>query len=171
MSKLTNEILLHVFNGLGITKSVDVSLISDSFLLPKQIKFKVLDEDLIVVKLWGAQITIDKSRLRLLCGDFSMDTKELALVIKLDNCPSYGCYLSFQDIKDSFIVFSLKDNEWLMANTYVQATFLAGMEQLRDIGTVWNTLSKYDDLVENIKSLVEYHDTISDVYEDEDDER
>lgn len=173
MSQLTDQILAHIYHSLGIGALTNISILSDAFLIPRKISFNIDGEEKIA-NLWGAQITIDNLNFRILCGDFSSEIKEFALVIKLDNCPTYGCYLSFCEMNDNhftnpsdgMILFSFKDNHWLISNTYVQATFLAGMEQLKDVGAAWQSLVKYDDLIDNIKTLVEYHDNSFELGED-----
>lgn len=176
MSELTDQIILHIFNNLGITSHTTLSLNSDSFLLSKTIAFQNLEGNSQQAPLWGAEISIDKIKLRLLLADFSEGDKELILIVKLDNAPSYGIYIShnssdfFEEIipNEAFILFSLKENEWLITNTYIQATFLAGMEQLQDISASWSRINKFDDMISNVKSLIEYHNNSSEYYEDQD---
>lgn len=157
--RLTNSILLHIFDNLGITSTNRVSLLSKSFQLSDTIRLENEDGNFEDIYLYGAQISIDKSKFKILCGNFSNQAKELVLICKLDNCPTYACYLSIEhEPYEGMIAFALKEKAWLVSNTYIQATFLAGMENLKEVGAVWNQIEKYYDLVDEIKSFIEYYD-------------
>lgn len=165
---LVNHILEYIYNNFGICNDfVSTSIVSEKYLLTKKIKFEGVDGNEWSAKMYGAEIVIDKLRFRILCGDFSSEEKEYALIVKLDNCPSYGCYLIYNsDLSEisgpqaGLLAFSIKENEWLASNVYIQATFLAGMEQLRDVSASWQSLSNYQDMIENMKSYVRHYDSI-----------
>lgn len=161
--KLTDCIVNHVFDNLGITLLTKTSFRSPLFKLQDSIEYD--DENHAL--LYGAEIKIENSMFRMLLADFSEDEtySEYAMVMKLEGCPSYGCYLRVDgatgDPEDGLICFSNKSNVWFKSNVGIQATFLAGMENLRDVNATWNKLSKTTDLIEELKSFFEYQNDIN----------
>ena len=88
------------------------------------------------------------------------------VVIKLDGQPAYGCYLTSAPASggigilawDGFIATELKSKAWIPATTYIQATFLAGMEQLRDLTSKYDKSSNIDELFILLKEFIAYHE-------------
>lgn len=172
MSKLTNQVVIHIMDNLGIINLNDKSPTTDAFLIPKTLPFEDSDSKVRNAKLWGGELDISNSKMRFLFADFSESRleRDLFLVVRLDNSPAYAAYLSydmddyFDDLEpfDSMIAFSLTPNCWLQSNVYIQAMFLAGMEQLRDVSGTFSKISRYDDLVENLMSFIKYQDSLED---------
>lgn len=163
MNQLTNHIIKHVYNNLGLNRDLKmpVSLKNYSFLLEETIDFNDESGDL-SAQVWGAQIEIENAKFKIVVTDLSEDFIEHAMLIKLDGCPTYACYLS-EDPDDSSatlqfgdISFSLKEDQWLKSSIGIQATFLAGMENLRDITGQWSALKQTKYIVEELKSYIKY---------------
>lgn len=166
---LADCIVNHIFDNFGITLKTTFSIKNNYFLLNEKITFMNELGDEQIANLWGTQVSIDKSNFRIMVADFSNSDFEHALIIKLDGCPTYACYLAIDEVtgdpSDGLISFSLQKNNWLKANASIQGTFLSGMESLKDITGSWEQILKYDDLIEELKSFIEYHDGISSNYE------
>ncbi len=162
-NNLTNEILLHVFSNLGVVVPTKVPLQSSTFLLPETISLD-FDDGEKKLKLWGTEVDINSKKLKMLLTDLTdnKNEKEYALVVQLDDCPAYGCYLCLESTvidknvpRHGLIFFSLQENTWVATNTYLQASFLAGMEQLKDVLSTWNKSSDNESMVNEMKALVE----------------
>lgn len=161
---LTDCIVEHIFDNLGISLQRTASLRDPVFQLKETIEY----DDVYQAPLYGAEFTIEKSHFRMLLADFSDSEtySEYAMVIKLTGSPTYGCYLFIDGAigtpEDGLICFAAKPNTWLKASISIQATFLAGMENLREVNTSWTKPKKYQDLLEELKSFYEYQNNIND---------
>ena len=171
---LLNEIVKHVFANFAIYPSKHInhlktkSLKSPDFLLPKQISFD-LDGEIIKNRLWACQISTESQELKILLADCSQskDLQEMALIVKLKNAPTYGLYLHKPDseIDETMLACSLDDQSWMECGTFLQSTFLAGMEQVREVSLGWNKCSDYVDQYNALITFVKYHAM---VYEEKD---
>lgn len=162
MTELTLQILNHIYSQLGINSYRLISIMSDKYLLSDMIAFEDLDGNAHQCKLWGVQIKSPQAKFRLIVGDLSTDQSnpEYCLVVHMENCPVYGAVVSYEDDRpdNATLLFSIKDNKWLPTNTYIQATFLAGMESLKDLSAGWEKLPDKSDLIGTIRSLISFHD-------------
>lgn len=168
---LLEEIVKHVFANLAIIPSDFInsdkttSLMSKQFLLNKKIKFDLDDDNVIENDIWGCQISANDNELKLLLADCSQDKNihEYCLIVQLANAPAYALY--FVDIypksksDESMIACSVKKVGWMECSTYLQATFLAGMEQLKDLALKWNKCQDYSELYNTLLSFIKYHDS------------
>lgn len=138
--RLTQQIVKHVFSNLKIinsdlVKQDSLSIIDKEFLLPETINFE--DDDgcgIIENHLWGCQFPVENKNLKILVCDASVDeVQEFATIIHLSDTPTYGLYLDTSDEWgiDSMIACSVSGQEWAKCSTYLEATFLAAMEQLK----------------------------------------
>jgi hypothetical protein len=137
--ELLQHILIHVYNGLGITEKRTVSLKSEMFRMTEPMNIVLEDKSEYQAPMYAAQAIIQQATMRFLCADLSyQDEQEFALIIELDGCPTYASYLVLEggQIIDAELAVLIK-NKWLDANTFLQASFLAGMEQLREMGVIW----------------------------------
>lgn len=166
--KLTNYIISHIFDNLGLTMDKKISVKDNRFKLEETIEFvDNLGRDDIAF-FYGAEVDIDGAKFRVLTVNLSTSTEghnyhqdqEFSIVIKLDNCPAYACSLGIDTTTgepyDGIVCFSLNPNVWLKANIAMQGTFLSGMENLKDIAGSWQKLGKHNDLVEELKSFLVY---------------
>lgn len=173
---LREEIVKHVFSNFAIIPSRFVnldkskSLASKEFLLPEKIPFVDADGSVTSNKVWGCQISAELQEIKILLGECTQDKDypEYALLIFMKNAPSYGVYLVTSTTNDeidgeALIAVTMNSKDWLECRTYLQATFLAGMEQIRDVGLSWNKCTNYKDQYETLLSFIKFHTT---VYED-----
>lgn len=170
---LMENIVRHVFANLAVIPSNFVNLDRTKFLMDKdfllhdKISFVTDNEGVIHNKLWGCQISAEQQEIKILLGDCSQekDIPEYALLVQLKNAPAYGVYLVYNDLvpdkadSEPLIACSLDGKEWLECQTYLQATFLAGMEQIRDIGLSWNKCTNYKIQFESLLSFIKFHNT------------
>lgn len=167
---LMEQIIRHVLANLGVVPSdtVDLSfnleLRTDQFLLPEKLTFAGTDgESDVVNHIWGCQITSQQKSMKILLGDCTQDSRipEFCLITQLEGAPPYGLYLVFNDLVDGclpdpLIAVSTNKN-WMVCETYLQATFLAAMEQVRSLGFGWTKCTNYREQFELLNSFIKYH--------------
>lgn len=164
---LLEQIVKHVFANLAIIPSEHVnlnttkSLKGKEFLLTERMPF-VMDDGLQINRhVWGCQLSVEQQEIKMLLADCSLeeDIPEYALLVQLKDNPYYGVYLVCSDEINSepMIGCSLNGKDWMECQTYLQATFLAAMEQTRDIGFTWNKCSNYKTHFESLLSFIKFH--------------
>jgi len=165
---LMENIVRHVFSNLAVIPSAFVnidktkSLMSKEFLLNDTLSFEN-ESGIVKNKIWGCQISADQQELKILLGDCSQEKQvpEYCLIVQLKDAPAYGIYLICNsENAESLIACTLSGKEWMECQTYLQATFLAGMEQIRDIGLSWNKCSDYKDQYDLMISFIDFHNTV-----------
>lgn len=166
--QLMDNIVRHIMSNFLVIDSNFVdskgtqSLINDKFKLEEGISFS-FDENSKVANVWGCQLSLDHKNMKILLCDCSQDDFiEYCLIVNLDDAPTYGIYLSLED-DSSLIGVSLTGNDWMDCNTYLQATFLAGMESIKELNLEWNKCKDYLDQYNLMKSFIEYHDDYYDL--------
>lgn len=162
--ELTNSIAKHIFNNLGITDKRNVSIISDTFITDHKIEFTNNDEEgneyEDKTNVWIANGKVDNIKINIACSVFNIENdNEYCLMINIDNCPSYGVYYLPSNLDDAMIAFSIKENIWVQADIYFQATFLAGMEQFKDLTISFGPCLKGSQAIYNqLVSFIKYND-------------
>ncbi len=58
---------------------------------------------------------------------------------------------------EALIAVSSDKKHWMPCSTYLQATFLAGMEQVRDSGFAWTKCSEYKEQYQQLLSFIKFH--------------
>lgn len=171
-NKLTEEIINHIFSNLFIINNSQFdnnkfkSLKSDDFILNKNISFEDENGQEIKKNIWGVQIMIEKQPFKMLLADCSIEPNiaEYCLIVSLSDAPTYGVYscYSFKDPLDSqaLIAISVDKQNYMQCNMYLQATFLAGMENLKDIPYTMEKVSDYDQEYNLLLSFLNYHNFI-----------
>lgn len=171
--ELTKQISIHILSNLGIIKHPsfnvknNISILDNKFSIPETLNFDN-DGQIEQQRIWGANITIDNQILRILAsasihGD---DTKifETTTLIHLTDSPSYGIYWtndpSAYGYEEAVIGCSLIAGEWIVCDTYLQATFLAGMEQLKNTILNIDVCSSYQ---EEYKSLISFNEFVNEM--------
>src|SRR6266404_6345393 len=150
---LTSQIIKHIFGGFRIINSTFIninskSLISNSFLLNEKLVF---DEDIQAIEnnIWACQMLMGQQELKIILGDCSQENniREIAMVAHLKDAPAYGLYLNIEnDIETNpMIACSINGNDWMECNMYLQATFLAGMEQSKEMNMSWSKCQEYSE--------------------------
>lgn len=170
-SEITNAIVKHIFKNLGIFTEypVAVSICHDSFLLDKKITFQV-DNCELFAPVWACQTSVENKTLNIICTSLAIDHEEHVnntetfILVKLEGQPSYGCYLSSAGLGitvwDGFIAVELKTKSWIPTTTFLQATFLAGMEQLKDLSSKYDKSINIEELFTLLKSFIAYRESL-----------
>lgn len=173
-AKLTEEIAYHILSNVGIFPSNFVnqeksqSLIDKQFILAEKISFETVEGESVHNSLYGCQIGITNDKeFKILLANCTQekDIPEYALLIQLKDAPAYGIYLIFNRMvedppeSEALIAVSTDNRFWMPCTTYLQATFLAGMEQLRDLGTGWKKCANYQAQYQQLLSFIKFHDT------------
>jgi len=157
---LTNQIVKHILTNLGILDSRPVSLISDEFLTDLQIEYENIEDKQTIANVWATEALANNIKIQLAATKFEMDNDEFAVIIEIENCPTYGCYFENENDINSLIAFSLKGNAWIPADIYTQATFLAGMEQLKDLTASFSLCKNPQLIYDKIIGFVNFRDEI-----------
>jgi hypothetical protein len=61
---------------------------------------------------------------------------------------------------DPMIAVSMDGKSWLECGTFLQSTFLAGMEQIRELGLAWHKASNYKSEYDALLSFINFHHSI-----------
>lgn len=157
---LTNQIVKHIFSNLGILEERVATLISDDFLTDLKIEYENINEKLSTANIWATEAIANGVKIQLMASAFHMDNDEFAIVIEIENCPTYGCYLENCKNMNSLIAFSVKNNAWIPTDIFTQATFLAGMEQLKDLTAEFSVCKNTKSLYEKLISFVNFRDEL-----------
>lgn len=168
---LIEQIVLHIYSQFAIIPSsfVDLgktkSLRSKEYLLLDKLTFELDDNSSIQNRVWGCQLKVQNDTMTVLLGDCTLDKEqpEFALIFSTNDTPTYGLYLC---PGQSVIAYSLNDKDWLQSSTYLQATFLAAMEQIRELGMKWEKSSSDDKLFSSLKSFIQFKSNIEEAGED-----
>jgi hypothetical protein len=143
---LTNEIVKHIFDNLGITKELRGSVIHEVFQTNKTLSFTD-DTGKQKVPVYGCKVDVEGKKFEIV--SVKLTAKEAVFVSRLEGCPTYGCYLG-----DECLIGVVAKDHWLEASMFIQASFLAGMEQLREIGSVFTRMNNVDEMFEALKKFL-----------------
>jgi hypothetical protein len=171
---LLETIVKHVFANFMVVPSTHVnvgkskSFTDKEWLLHDQIPFDVEGSDQVQKNhVWGCQISADQQEVKVLLGDCTEDKNfpEYALIVHLKDSPTYGLYLvnNSNDIQvstDPMIAVTMDGKDWLQCSTFLQATFLAGMEQIREVGLAWSKCTNYKSEFDMLVSFINFHHSI-----------
>jgi len=149
---LTGEIVKHIFDNLGIYATRKVSIHNEEFRLDETISISDDLGNTQSIPLWGCFTNINGNKLSLLAIEFSID-KEAALLVQLEKLPLYGAYLGSPSM-----IGVMTNEHWIEATLFIQASFLAGMEQMREIGSPFERLEKPAEMIKNMKTFISMYD-------------
>ena len=179
-TKLREEIVRHVFSNFAIIPSDFVnldkskSLLFKEYLLADKITFVDADNNITKNNVWGCQISTGDQEIKIILGECTQEENipEYALFIHVKGAPAYGLYLVYNNLVNSgnvdseaLIAITMDGKNWLECQTFLQATFLMGMEQIRDVGLDWDKCSNYKDQFDSLLLFIKFHHS---VYEDKD---
>src|SRR6185369_6688744 len=162
-TKLTEQIVYHILANLGVLPSEFVNqevtkpIVDKSFLLPESIAF---EDDNERHPIYGCQVSVaDSKELRLLLANCTQDKElpEFALLVQLKDSPAFGMYMIYGRGKvdpEALIAVTTDKENWMPCSTYLQATFLAGMEQMRDLGFGWTKATNYTEQHQQLLSFI-----------------
>ena len=171
---LLKEIIMHIYANFAIVPSnfIDLtktaSLMEFNYLLKEKISFKV-DSGEHHGKIWGCQMAVASKEIKIILADCSMEQgfQEFAMIVHPKDAPMYGLYLIYNDYliepKDYQPMIAISVNngkDWMQINTNLQATFLAAMEQARDLQMTWKKIEDYSILYTGIMSFIKFHEGI-----------
>lgn len=163
-SKLSEQIILHILSNLSIIKSSFIdfnkskSLKSKEFLLKETIDYEV-DDKSIKSNIYGCQGLIHQQNIKIL---FTEVLNEYFITVSLKDNPSYGLHLILESDYDPcpLIGVTINNKDWIECNIYLQATFLAAMENIKELGIAWNKCSDYSEQYELLLSFIKFQDNI-----------
>jgi hypothetical protein len=165
---LTEQIVQHILANLGVVPTSYMSektssIIDKQFLLPEKVSFEV-EDDVVQKNVYGCQISItDTKEFKMLlaeCG--TSELPEYCLLIQLKEAPTFGVSFLYGQLveppldSEAMIAVSPDHKNWMPCNTYLQATFLAGMEQLRDLGFGWTKCANYQEQYQQLLSFIRF---------------
>lgn len=168
---LTEQIAYHIFASLGIlpapfiNKESIKSILDKQYLLPEKVSFDVGGET-VRKNIYGCQVSIANGKeFKLLAADCTQDKElpEYCLVVQLKDAPAYGIYLIFTKMAkeptdpEVLIAVSTNREHWMPCSTYLQATFLAGMEQIKDIPVGWTKCRNYQEQYHELLTFIKFH--------------
>src|SRR5271166_3464321 len=170
--KLTEQIAYHILANLGalpspyINQDETKAVINKQFLLPEKVTLETAEGETLHKNVYGCQIAItDAKEFKMLLADCTQEKNvpEYCLVIQLKDAPCFGVYLIFNQLVDDppepepLIAVNADKQHWIPCTTYLEATFLAGMEQLRDLGFGWTSCKSYSELYGQLLSFIKFH--------------
>lgn len=168
--KLTEQIVYHIFAHLGVLPSVFVnrettkSIIDKPFLLPEKISLENDKGEVIRKNIYGCQARVaDSKEFKMLLADCTEDEKfpEYCLLVQLKDAPAFGMYLIYTESEEvdpeELIAVSADKEHWMPCSIYLQSTFLAGMEQVRDTGFAWGKCTNYQEQYQQLLSFIKFH--------------
>ena len=160
--KLEEEIIRHIFNNLGILKDISIDskkIIDKSYLLKEKLVFDI-EEQQITNDVFGCEISIaGQKNFKILVGECSSDKAipEYCLIVHFQDSPIYGAYLCDDKDSEPLIALNVDNKGWMPCSTFLQATFLAGMEQLKDVYLNWTHCTKYENEFKLMNSFIKFH--------------
>ena len=167
---LTEQIIHHVFASfLAIPNTfIDLnkfkSIKSKDFLLPEKISIEDEEGNKLPNNIWGIEMVFEQQELKILlasCKDEDAIDDHIC-VVKLKDAPAYGLYLSYNQDKiaspsQPLIAVTVDGQNWMSCNTYLQATFLAAMENVKDAPVSWKRCQNYEDNYKLLLSFINYY--------------
>jgi hypothetical protein len=168
---LLKEMVAHIYANFGVIPSDFVnlktsgSLISPYYLLKDKITFEV-EGQAHYGKMWGCSMSLGDLAIKVLLADCTLDREypEFAMIIDPKGNPTYGLYLCHNELsshpKDSVPMLAVSPDHgqgWMPCNTGLQATFLAGMEQARDLHMPWEPCVEYNELHQAMIGFLKFH--------------
>lgn len=169
-NKLTEQIVYHIFAHLGVLPSTFVnrettkSIIDKHFILPEKVSLEKTNGEVLRKNVYGCQVRLSDKEFKMLLADCT-ETEgwpEYCLLVQLKDAPAFGAYLIYTGSDDdvdpeSLIAVSPDKEHWMPCSTYLQATFLAGMEQVRDSGFSWEPCKDYKAQYQQLLSFIKFH--------------
>lgn len=98
-----------------------------------------------------------------LLSDLSIKSdKAYCLIVQLKDAPAYALYLNL-DVNlfdESLIACTVNNKDWMTCNTHLQATFLAGMEHIKEVGFSWKKPEEFTEQYELMLSFIKYYNSL-----------
>lgn len=168
---LLKEIVSHVMANFGVIPSIFVdhektnSLMDPAYLISEKILFEEEGRQY-QGKIWGCQLSVAQTEVKVLLGECTtnLEFPQFALVLQSKDAPVYGLYLCYNDLSnhpldsEPDLSVSLNNKDWMDCNTFLQATFLAATEQVRELQLPWKKCIEYKEMHKALLSFMNYHD-------------
>jgi hypothetical protein len=167
---LLKEIVAHIYANFALIPSDFVnlnqtaSLMGPDYILQEKITF---EEEKISYSgtLSGCQMSLSLNELKVLAADCTTDKEfpEYAMIVQPKDAPTYGLYLIQNDSSEPeyhqpMLAVSINQGkDWMQLNTGLQATFLAAMEQARDLHMIWKKIENYKPQYQALISFLKFH--------------
>jgi hypothetical protein len=145
---LTDEIVKYVFANLGISEPRKVSIQHDMFKTNKTISF-IEDGVKQTMPIFACQTEIHDKKFEI--TSLKLNNNEAIVLVRLEGCPMYGAYLS-----DECMVGVWVKEHWIKGSMFIQASFLAGMEQMKTIGKPFDGMTDLGDMFDAMKKFLEF---------------
>lgn len=167
---LLETIVKHVFSSLGVIPSKFIDLNKSGSLLEKRWRLSAnipFEEQPKLSKpsgqVWGCQVSASGQEVKILLGNCTQEEgfPEYALLVQLKDTICYGLYLIYDEEPgfecEPMIACSTNGREWMRCNTFLQASFLSGMEQIKETGLGWNKCVSYEAEFDKLLAFIDYH--------------
>lgn len=168
---LTKEIVHHVFSGFGTGNPNARSLQSPEFQLSKKLVFTTIDVGLRENDVWGCKFSYLSGEVNVVLGDCSqigsVSPDEMCLIVGLKGSPFYALYLDELDDGGFMIATSLDGKAWVECSLFLQGTFLAAMEQIKEMQGVPERLIDFEEMFNSMVSFIQFRDGMLDDGEDD----
>ena len=160
--EIEQTIVKYLLQKLGITQKNNVSLLSNMFLLKNNIS-TIEDYNCM---LYGVSTIVSNTKANIFCfkPESNNDVDWYLTLIKFEDLPTYALY-SDNDIESYNIYVKTNTSGWMKTTTFLQATFLAGMEQINDANTYYNTANINDCDLSELTDLLKFIDVVEENYE------
>lgn len=157
--KLTNAIVEHILTNLGCFDQRTNSLFSLALKTDLQLTYED-DGAQTQYDIYACETLLSHMPITIVGASLSSKEPDIAVVVHIKDCPNYGCYWN-----DSagLIAYTLKENTWIEANTHIQASFLLGMEQLRDMVQPFVACKSPQTIHQSLISFLKYIDQINEI--------
>jgi|SRR5208283_2800769 hypothetical protein len=167
---LLKEIISHVLANFVVIPSDFIdpkltgSLLDRAYILPEKFCFEA-DDITYENEVWGCQLSALQNEVKVLATKVIAPCEtEFVMVVQSKDAPVYGLNLCYNaeagaEVNDFTLAVSLDGKDWMECATFLQATFLAAMEQVKDLGSMWQKCSEYKSLYDSLISFVKYHDS------------
>lgn len=158
MTLLRNEIVKHILSNLGINSQAK-SIIDKEFILKDKVNFVDIS-----FPIYGCKISASSQEVKILLVKCLEDLQEYYVLVQLADKIPFGLFFihEHEDNENSNIAYYSEFKNWVNCNTFLQASFLAGMEQIKDVGYSYNKLTnselEYKSLISYIKYIQELNE-------------
>jgi hypothetical protein len=157
---ITIAIVKHILDNFGITAKRGGSINDSSFLIQEDLILLDEDEKEQKVLCYGAEVPVEGDGFRVIY--FKLSSDEHVLITKLEECPTYACYLlegKEQEDASGLVALLSDSGKWVECDVAMQANFLSGIERLNYIDVPWSKISESKDMIDSFKSYLEYLDS------------
>lgn len=162
--ELTEQIIKHIYRCLGVKLpgggNNSYTMMQPEYLLEHKISFDDGQKN----NIWGIQLNLDDEAIKVILADCTQDgVPEFALLVAVRDAPSYGAYLCYKEYAedDSYlppmIACSVQQGSWAECSIFLQATFLSGMEKLREINTTFKKLEQSEEIYKYLISFINFY--------------